>query len=174
MKSLFLFGVLLSTSTVFFACSQKSNQETAQAPNPNEYRFYGDSVNLDKTVPVDSLAAWVKANGNAKVVIRGEVFSSCQKMGCWMKVAGKSSTEPIQVMMKDHKFFLPIADFKGKELIFSGVGFYDTTSVEDLREFAEDENLPADQIAKITEPKFELSFIAEGVAIPKEKSEKPQ
>jgi hypothetical protein len=41
----------------------------------------------------------------------------------------------------------------------------DTTSVDDLKHFAMDEGLSKEEIEKITQPKVELAFEAEGVII---------
>jgi hypothetical protein len=170
--------ILLSFAIAMFACGKKAPEtatqvvpETALAElNPQAYKFYGDSISLKDAITVDSLEKRVKAtNGEIEALVVGEVQSSCQTMGCWVKVKmGDNSTENIQVMTKDHAFFLPLADFKGKKIVFKGIAFYDTTSVENLKEFAADEKLPAEEIAKIKEPKLELSFIAEGIAIQKQ------
>ncbi|MCE2790741.1 MAG: DUF4920 domain-containing protein [Saprospiraceae bacterium] len=46
-----------------------------------------------------------------------------------------------------------------------GKAYRETTSVEDLKHFAEDEGKSAEEIAAITEPKTELKFMASGVMI---------
>jgi hypothetical protein len=68
------------------------------------------------------------------------------------------------VQFKDYGFFMP-KDLPGKEVVMKGKAYIEETSVEDLKHFAEDEGLSAEEIAKITEPKKELKFMASGVMI---------
>jgi len=177
MKKAQILGLSLAViSLSMFSCGKKAPETARQvepeaaiaALDPQAYKFYGDSISIADAINMDSLIKLVDKNGQSDATVVGEVVSSCQSMGCWMKVKkSDSSTESMQVMTKDHAFFLPIADFKKKQVVFKGVAFYDTTSVENLKEFAADEKLPAEEIAKINKPKIELSFIAEGIAIQK-------
>jgi Domain of unknown function (DUF4920) len=172
-NSIFTVGFILILSS----CGKKAPDTAKQVNpvvavatlNPQAYKFYGDSISLANAIAVDSLEKLVKAKGQSDVTVTGEIFSTCQSKGCWMKVL--NGNDKIQVMAKDHAFFLPIADFKNKKVVFSGTAFYDTTSVDDLKEYAADEKLPVEEIAKITQPKVELSFIATGIAIEKAENE---
>ncbi|MEL6969642.1 MAG: DUF4920 domain-containing protein, partial [Bacteroidota bacterium] len=47
----------------------------------------------------------------------------------------------------------------------NGKAFYQTTSVDDLRHYAEDAGKSEEEIAAITEPKRELAFLADGVIL---------
>jgi Domain of unknown function (DUF4920) len=55
----------------------------------------------------------------------------------------------------------------GTKVIFEGQPAVKTTSVADQRHYAEDAGKSKEEIAKITEPKTELTFVAEGVLVPK-------
>ena len=44
-----------------------------------------------------------------------------------------------------------------------GVAYYDTTTVSELRHFAEDAGKSKEEIALITEPEYRLQFTATGV-----------
>jgi len=56
-------------------------------------------------------------------------------------------------------------DLAGQQVVMLGKAYRETTSVEDLKHFAEDEGKSAEEIAAITEPKTELKFMASGVMI---------
>ncbi|MGV3540216.1 MAG: DUF4920 domain-containing protein, partial [Rufibacter sp.] len=73
---------------------------------------------------------------------------------------------PMRVSYKDYGFFLP-AQVKGKLVVFEGVAFHDTVSVEDQRHFAEDAGKSEAEIATITQPKPVISFVASGVTVKK-------
>ena len=95
--------------------------------------------------------------------VEGEIVEVCQKKGCWMTVK-KDDGSTVRVTFKDYGFFVP-KDAAGKWVVMEGIAFFDTLSVETLKHYAEDAGKPAEEIAKITEPEFKLSFEAEGVII---------
>jgi len=49
--------------------------------------------------------------------------------------------------------------------VIEGTVYMETTSVDDLKHFAEDEGLSEDEIAAITEPETSLTFVADGVIV---------
>ena len=58
-------------------------------------------------------------------------------------------------------------DAKDKEVIVEGKAFVTITPVEELQHYAEDAGKTAEEIAKITEPKREFAFEANGVLMKK-------
>jgi hypothetical protein len=72
--------------------------------------------------------------------------------------------EEMRVTFKDYGFFVPL-DAAGKTVIMEGKAYYDTTSVDMLRHYAEDAGESPEEIEKITEPKLELAFEATGVLL---------
>jgi hypothetical protein len=74
--------------------------------------------------------------------------------------------QTMRVTFKDYGFFVP-KDIAGKNIVFEGNAKTKTTSIEELRHYAEDAGKSKDEIAKITEPKTELTFEANGVLVPK-------
>lgn len=95
--------------------------------------------------------------------LRGEVNEVCQAKGCWMTIAA-GPDETMMVKFKDYGFFMP-KDISGREVVMNGKAYYQTTSVDELRHYAEDAGKSADEIAEITEPKRELRFLADGVQL---------
>ena len=76
----------------------------------------------------------------------------------------QANGDDMRVTFKDYGFFMPL-DISGKTIVAEGEAVADTTSVDMLRHYAEDEGLPKEEIEKITEPKIEISFVANGVVI---------
>jgi len=97
-----------------------------------------------------------------EVIFTTEITENCKKKGCWMKVA--AGEEEIRVSFKDYDFFVPL-DSEGHETTISGVLFYDTLTVEQLRHYAMDAEASEDSIANITEPIITLSYEATGVYV---------
>ncbi len=71
----------------------------------------------------------------------------------------------MRVRFKDYGFFVP-SDIMGKEVVFEGKAFRDTTSVADLKHYAEDAGKSKEEIDAITEPKVTIAFVADGVKVP--------
>lgn len=103
---------------------------------------------------------------NNAVKVSGEVESVCQAAGCWMKIK-LADGKTMRVTFKDYGFFVP-KDISGKTVIFEGIPSIKTTSVAELQHYAEDAGKSKEEIAKIKEPKTELTFLAEGVLVPKQ------
>ena len=99
------------------------------------------------------------------IKIEGEVESVCQAAGCWMKIKTVNG-QTMRVTFKDYSFFVP-KDIAGKKVVFDGIPSIKSTSVVELQHYAADAGKSKEEIAKITEPKTELTFVAEGVLVPK-------
>jgi hypothetical protein len=77
----------------------------------------------------------------------------------------------MRIRFKDYAFFMP-KDADGRTFYAQGIASTDTTSVAQLRHYAEDAGKSAEEIAKITEPKVEIVFLAEGVILEEAKKKK--
>ena len=111
---------------------------------------------LDKMQKQDTVTTQLKA----------KVEGVCQVKGCWMNLIPTEgpTDQSVFVKFKDYGFFMPL-DLAGSEVIVQGKAYKEVTSVDELRHYAEDEGLSAEEIAKITEPEEELKFMADGVII---------
>lgn len=96
----------------------------------------------------------------------GSVNSVCQAKGCWMKLGLAEGDNESFVKFKDYKFFVPM-DAGGSDAIIEGYAFKKETSVDQLRHYAKDAGKSEEEIAQITEPKMEYTFIADGVLLKK-------
>lgn len=122
--------------------------------------WFGEEFEISETHTVADLPELIKAGSGNNVTIKGEVGAACQKKGCWMTMA-EGETE-MRVRFYDYGFFVP-KDCAGMTATIKGVASFDTITVDMLQHYAEDAGESEEEIAKITEPEYELSFEATGV-----------
>ena len=123
--------------------------------------YFGEEISRENILNFEQAS---KADGVTSVKIQGEITQTCSKKGCWMTLAVKGQDE-LRVTFKDYGFFVPKEGVEGKSAIVEGQLIKSVTEVETLRHFAEDAGKSKEEIAAITEPKEEYSFIASGVII---------
>lgn len=124
---------------------------------------FGKEINDKKATPATELADKMGTKEALATKVTGTVESVCQVKGCWMKVK-TADGETMRVMFKDYAFFVP-KDIAGKTVVFEGEAQMKTVPVEHLQHYAKDAGKSDQEIAKITEPKKELTFIADGVLV---------
>lgn len=156
--------LLLSlTATMFFAACKSSTKSTAnQASMP----VYGEDFKVGKVLTYDQLLTQLKPGKDMEVQVEGLVDGVCQVKGCWMNIVSDKNPDAEKMFVKFHNysFFMP-KDLSGKKVIMKGKAYVEETSVDELRHYAEDEGKSKEEIAKITQPKKELKFMATGVKI---------
>ncbi|WP_221393909.1 DUF4920 domain-containing protein [Dyadobacter sp. NIV53] len=133
---------------------------TAQAQNADSF---GKKIDDKKAIEASALPEKMGNEEAMQAKVTGTVESVCQVKGCWMKVK-MADGETMRVMFKDYAFFVP-KDIAGKTVVFEGEAQKKTVPVEHLQHYAQDAGKSKEEIAKITEPKQELTFIADGVII---------
>ncbi len=146
--------------------SEEAMEEAAEEANlfaDNPEGFYGKIIDEAGAKYIDEFASEMKGKDSLKVKIRAVAADVCQNKGCWMKVENADGSM-MRIKFKDYGFFVPM-DITGKSVIFEGVAFKDTTSVEDLKHYAMDGGKSEAEIAAITEPEINTSFLAEGVIV---------
>lgn len=124
---------------------------------------FGKSIDKKGAVSAGKLHKKMKNQESVDIKLKGQVEEVCQAKGCWMTI-DLGNDELMRVKFKDYGFFVP-KDAAGKTAIMQGVVTKETISVDELKHLAEDAGKPESEISKITEPKEELTFIAEGVII---------
>lgn len=131
-------------------------------------KSFGEKVDAKNALSYDEVIPKLKAlKGTEKlenVKISGSVEGVCQAKGCWMNIASQKGEPSMFVKFKDYAFFMP-KDLVGKKVVMTGYAFKEVTDVEALRHFAQDEGKSKEEIAKITMPKEEYKFMANGVLI---------
>jgi len=137
-------------------------QPPAGDAKPGEW--YGEKVSTEGAVDLNDVVK--KLNGGSmfpEVKIKAKITEVCPKKGCWLKLELEDG-ETAMVKMKDYGFFLPLAA-KGKTVIIDGEVNLKTTSVAELKHYAEDAKKTKEEIDAIKEPKKEVKVMAKGIVI---------
>ncbi|GGN01402.1 hypothetical protein GCM10010967_39760 [Dyadobacter beijingensis] len=124
---------------------------------------FGKQIDEQQAIAATALPAKMGDKSEMQVKVTGTVESVCQVKGCWMMV-NLNNGETMRVMFKDYAFFVP-KDITGKTVVFEGEAKKTTVPVEHLKHYAQDAGKSREEIAKITGPKDELTFIADGVIV---------
>ena len=151
MKKLFLI--------LIFIISFSSFSQT----NYNTEKYYGKEFSVLDIKDYKSNKQKFIADTENLIKIEGEILSSCPKKGCWMRV--ETGNDTLFVKFKDYGFFVPKSGVDGKEVVFKGTAFYDTVSVADQKHYAQDAGKSIEEIEKIVDDQYNLSFVADGVII---------
>lgn len=125
--------------------------------------YYGDKISGEGAISVEDMVKEVEEKGTFEGTVQGEITATCVKKGCWMTL--KNVDEEIRVKFKDYGFFVPTEGQEGKMAIMQGVAYLDTISVDLRRHYAEDAGKSQEEIDSITEPAYDVSFLANGVII---------
>jgi hypothetical protein len=163
MKYNFQFLILLSAIVLATACGSSTTAAEAAATEGSSSVAFGEEFTPEDVTPYEDLAMKMTNDGEIAATVRGEVSGVCQAKGCWMTIT-QANGEEMMVKFKDYGFFMP-KDIAGREVIMHGKASYQTTPVDELRHYAEDAGKTQEEIEAITEPKRELSFLADGVIL---------
>ena len=127
---------------------------------------YGGKVASTKAMKARVLNAGLK-NGDAEIgnniIIEGKVLEVCPNKGCWTKIELDDKTIAT-VKMKGYAFFVPVS-LEGKRVKIEGKAEIETTSVDELKHFAEDAKKSKAEIDAITKPKKEMKILASGIEV---------
>jgi DNA-directed RNA polymerase subunit F len=127
--------------------------------------WYGEKVNPEGAMNINEAVAKLNT-GSAEAVngkVQAKIVDVCPKKGCWLKLElenGQTAT----VKMKDYGFFLPVAA-KGKTVVIDGEVKMKTTSVAELKHYAEDAKKSKEEIDAITQPQKEVRVMAKGIVV---------
>lgn len=137
----------------------------AQPPagDANVGDYYGEKPQTKDVMDIAGLPARLEKEPVLQTRIKGKVLDVCSKKGCWIELAVDDKTTAF-VKMKDYAFFVPTAAI-GKTVVLEGEAKMTTTSVEELKHYAEDAKKSQAEIDAITEPKKEIRFMASGILI---------
>jgi hypothetical protein len=165
MKKILVFiAIVVLASACTPTTSIEGNGTTADA----KANAFGAEVKVKKNsvMTYDQLLAKLeKTEKLDNVQVEGRVEAVCQAKGCWMTIVSDDATkQKMMVKFKDYAFFMPL-NLSGSTVIMQGNAYIETTPVDELRHYAEDAGKSEEEIAKITEPKVELKFLADGVIL---------
>ncbi|RTQ52615.1 DUF4920 domain-containing protein [Hymenobacter gummosus] len=100
---------------------------------------------------------------SARVKLVGEATAVCQAKGCWMQLQ-TADGKKMRVRFKDYAFFVP-KDTQGKTVVVDGWAHREEISVADQQHYAKDAGKSDKEVAAITKPEQQLTFMADGVLI---------
>ena len=155
---------------VFTACKENSTEKKDAKNTEATTKFDSFGAMISNEGAIDSKAMLdrfksLKSGDTINVKFASKIEEVCSKKGCWMKLDLADGTQTM-VRFKDYGFFMPL-DSKDREVIVNGKAYVTETSVADLKHYAEDAGKSKEEIAKITKPKFEFAFEADGVLMKK-------
>ena len=167
-------SIVILAAFFIYACNSSGNSEenndtevestdSTEVTSSNEWLERGETITADGALDIETFKKEVEGKDSLIAKVETKIMSCCKKKGCWMKV-DLGEGEEMRVTFKDYGFFVPL-DAAGKTVIMEGKAYYDTTSVDMLRHYAEDAGKSEEEIAQITEPKLELAFEATGVLL---------
>lgn len=148
----------LSLASLFFASCTSSKVA---------YKHYGPvAVDSTQAISLDQmLLAFTAQPQNDIFTFSAPLIGVCQSAGCWVNVQ-PSNGDLIRVRFKDHFLIPPVTEINSVAY-FHGRAYFDTISVELQKHFLEDAKAPQSDIDRITTPKIELNFEADGVWVKK-------
>ena len=149
----------LSVAFTFVMCK-------SPAPPAEAGITYGEVITADNSVNIDKLISQLSSQDTVSTKLIGNVESVCQAKGCWMNLVPDDGNvaKSVFVKFKDYGFFMPL-DLAGEKVVIQGKAYKEVTPIAELKHYAEDEGLSQEEIDKITEPKEELKFMADGVIV---------
>lgn len=153
------FNLLLSVVSVSIlaACGNTPQGEEVVS---NE-KYYGSVIETNDLVAFSDVKSQLSESGSVDARIEGEVLGTCGKKGCWMEIATGDDT--LFVKFKNYEFFVPTEGVEGYHTVLEGRAYYDTTTVAELKHFAEDAGKSQEEIDLISEPECSINFTATGV-----------
>jgi hypothetical protein len=158
----------LIVGTCSYACQPSSTSEQINESEPtaeiSKDGFYGEAIDVYNVEDVSVLYGKLAIQDSVMGKVSGTIVQTCTNKGCWMKVA-RADGDTLRVTFKDYGFFVPKEGMEGKQVLFEGIAKKDVTSIETLQHYAKDGGASEEEIAIITEPKEEISFVASGVMI---------
>ena len=135
----------------------------ALSVNAQKGKVFGEKLKTRNSISVEAFKQALDGSENWSGVVSGTVKQVCKSEGCWLRL-DDGSKDGILVKMKDHNFTVP-KDIDGKKVFVKGMAQKSTTTVEQLRHYAEDAGKTAAEISTITAPKVEIKMDALGVIV---------
>lgn len=127
-------------------------------------RSYGKAITAEGAISMEEMLKAMEDRDSMDTKLACEIITSCTMKGCWMDVKMPDGS-PMKVRFVDYGFFVPKKDMEGKHAVMQGTASRETFDVATLRHYAEDAGKSKEEVAMITEPKYVLTFLAEGVLI---------
>ena len=156
MKYIFPLFIALGFSVLGFAQPPAGDANVGDA--------YGAKIKAKGAKPIADVVSKLETETKMEdVKIKAKILEVCPNKGCWLKLELPDGNQAM-VKMKDYGFFVPLAA-KGKEVVIEGEVSMKTTSVKELKHYAEDAKKSQAEIDAITQPKKEVNILAKGIVV---------
>ena len=156
MKKIFLSLAIVLAATITYAQPPEGDAKVGD--------WYGAKITTENAVPLVEVANKLSEGSEVKEgKFIAKIVEVCPKKGCWLKLELKDG-QTAMVKMKDYAFFLPVSAV-GKTVVIDGEVKIKTTSVSELRHYAEDAKKSKEEIAAITKPVKEVKVMANGIVV---------
>lgn len=149
-----------------FAFAALTFGQQADIPSAKPGVQYGKKIDAKGAISVTELEKSLANSGNYEGKVQGEVVQVCKKKGCFITLKTEGEKDPIVVRFTDYAYFMP-QDIVGKTVVLDGKARVKETSVDMLKHAAEDLGKSKEEIAAITKPKKDITFMADGVVVVK-------
>ncbi|WP_313191317.1 DUF4920 domain-containing protein [Sphingobacterium sp.] len=127
---------------------------------------YGKKIDKNGAISVKQLEKNLAGKESYTGKVQGEVVQVCTKKGCFLTLKTEEGKEPIMVRFTDYAYFVP-QDIIGKTVVLEGKAKVKETTVEWQKHYAEDMGKSKEEIAKINQPRKDISLVADGVLVVK-------
>ena len=160
--------LLFAISLAAFSCKDNSKTTEVKVEDTKQeiaYATFGKEINdTDALTSEDMMEQYktLKAGDTLTTKVKGKIIEVCSKKGCWMTLDMDGENQ-VMVKFKDYGFFMPL-NAEG-DVVMNGKAYVSETSVDELKHYAQDAGKSEDEIAAITDPKFEYGFEADGVLL---------
>lgn len=151
--------IFIALAVIMIACKQPVKLQEGVT-------VYGEDFKVENAMTFDQVMDKLKTEESLETVMKVKVEKVCKMKGCWMTaVDPNGGEEEFFVKFKDYGFFVPIdfVDDGPKEVMIKGNAYVETTSVDELRHYAEDEGKSKEEIEEINEAEVQYKFMASGV-----------
>ncbi len=165
LNAFFILPLLASPSTpakqAAASAKQPVTQQIQSTKLVSEVVHRGAPFTLTQTVTLDEVMEKFESYGSKPVRVNGTVKAVCLKKGCWLVLAGQSSTSRARVTFKDYAFFAPM-DSQGHSASVEGILKIKILSDGERAHLAEDGKVSIDAV-----PKAEIRIVASAAAFQK-------
>ncbi len=161
MKKIIILGIVI----LFVSCKGNSHKKEV-VDTSKTYVSFGKEINFDDVISAEEMGEKfqnLKVGDTIDVKFASKITNVCKKKGCWIKV-GVGKGQKSFVKFKDYGFFMPM-NSEGSDIVMNGKAHIRLIPVKQLKHYAKDAGKSEEEIAKITEPRRVLAFVADGVLL---------
>lgn len=155
-------NILFLSTIILFSCNQPAPAiDVKSADGETTFQSFGKEISEEGAVSSSEIFTKLETEDSIFVKVNTSVNSVCKAKGCWMTVPLNDETE-MRVKFKDYDFFVPL-NCEDRSTIIEGWAYKNELSVATLQHYAADGGATEEEIAEITEPEVEYTFMADGV-----------